>query len=232
VARLLCQNVRLREENQALREQAIWSRGNAHYDKRMHRKALERLKEKDGQVEALQSKVCELKHRLFGRKTERSKAAKSDLGLIGPKLKRGQQHGAVGHGRKIREKLPVLEVEVLPPAGQIFCAHCNKPWVLLGEPEASEAIEWEVRLFRKRTKRLKCGNGGQNESPLVAMGRGDEHDAVLYPLAFEIERGAQGILRLKPSAPGSRRKPSAANISRGRSVRSSSGSMRKENSKP
>jgi len=149
-----------------------------------------------------------------------------------PQAQARQQRGAVGHGRKIREKLPVLEVEVLPPAGQIFCAHCNKPWVLLGEPEASEAIEWEVRLFRKRTKRLKCGNGGQNESPLVAMGRGDEHDAVLYPLAFEIERGAQGILRLKPSAPGSRRKPSAANISRGRSVRSSSGSMRKENSKP
>jgi transposase len=155
VARLLCENIRLREENQALREQAIWSRGNANYYKRMHRKALERLEEKDGQVEALQSKVCELKHRLFGRKTERSKAAKSDLGLIGPKLKRGQQRGAVGHGRKIRENLPVLEVEVLPPAEQIFCAHCNKPWVLLGEPEVSEAIEWEVRLFRKRTKRPK-----------------------------------------------------------------------------
>jgi len=104
VARLLCENIRLREENQALREQAIWSRGNANYYKRMHRKALERLEEKDGQVEALQSKVCELKHRLFGRKTERSKAAKSDLGLIGPKLKRGQQRGAVGHGRKMRKK--------------------------------------------------------------------------------------------------------------------------------
>jgi len=69
VAKLLCENVRLREGNQALREQAIWSRGNAHYYKRMHRKTLERLKEKDGQIEALQSKACELKHRLFGRKT-------------------------------------------------------------------------------------------------------------------------------------------------------------------
>jgi len=45
VAGSLCENARLREENQALREQAIWSRRNARYYKRMHRKASEKVRD-------------------------------------------------------------------------------------------------------------------------------------------------------------------------------------------
>lgn len=155
VARLLSENVRLREENRTLRAQAITDRKDAHYYKAMHGRAVDRLLEKDGQIESLKSKVCELQHRLFGRKSERGKGAAIGPTLIGPKRKRGQQHGASGHGRKMRKELPVVEVEVLPSAGQTFCAHCNKPWVPFGEPEVREEITWETRLFRTRTKRPK-----------------------------------------------------------------------------
>jgi len=51
----------------------------------------------------------------------------------------------------MRENLPVVEVEVFSPAGQIFCAHCNKPWVPIGEQEVREEFRWQVRLFRLRT---------------------------------------------------------------------------------
>jgi transposase len=155
VARLLCENTRLLEEHRILRTQAIADRTDAHFYKRMHAKAVERLREKDQQIQALKSKVCELERRLFGRKSERSKAAKIDAAPIAPKRKRGQQPGAAGHGRKMRKDLPVVEAEVLPPLEQIICTHCNKPWEPIGEPEVSEEIGWEVRLFRKRTKRPK-----------------------------------------------------------------------------
>jgi transposase len=155
VARLLSENAGLREENRALRAQAITDRKEAHYYKAMHGKAVDRLLEKDGQIESLKSKVCELAHRLFGRKSERGKGAVIGPTLIGPKRKRGQQHGASGHGRKMRKELPVVEVEVLPSDGQTFCAHCNKPWEPFGEPEVREEITWETRLFRTRTKRPK-----------------------------------------------------------------------------
>jgi len=86
---------------------------------------------------------------------ERGRGADIEFAEIGPKRKRGQQQGAAGHGRKMCENLPVIEVEVLPPAGQIFCAHCNRPWVPIGEPEVREEIDWQVRLVRTRTKRPK-----------------------------------------------------------------------------
>lgn len=155
VARLLCENVRLREECGAWRARAITDRKDAHFYKRMHWKAAKRLLEKDGQIEALKSKVSELQRRLFGRKSESGQRVIKGSPLIGPKRKRGQQPGSAGHGRKIRENLPVIDVEVLPPAEQIFCEHCHKPWLPLGEPEVREEIDWHVRLVRTRTKRPK-----------------------------------------------------------------------------
>jgi transposase len=149
------ENVRLREENRTWRARAIQDCQQARYYKRMHERAAERLLEKELQIEAIKSKVAELQHRLFGRKTERGKSKASGAAPLGPKRHRGHQHGAPGHGRKVRENLPVLEVEVLPPAERILCAYCGKPWVLIGEAQVREEIEWEVRVFRRRTRRPK-----------------------------------------------------------------------------
>jgi transposase len=140
-----------REEKTAITNAAIHDRQQAGFYKSMHERALQRLLEKDRQIEALKAKVAELTHRVFGRKSERGKSTATTPSRA--KRPRGQQPGAPGHGRKPRKDLPVVEVELDPPADQIFCACCNKPWVPCGEPETSETIEWEVRLFRRRTKR-------------------------------------------------------------------------------
>ena len=143
---LLCENLRLREENLALRAQSIRDRQQAHYYQSMHRRATERLQERDQQIEALKAKVADLQHRLFGRKSERS--APQDIAAPEPvavKRPRGQQAGAAGHGRKGREGLPVVEIELDPPADQIVCACCGGVWEPWGEPQVSEEIEWDVR---------------------------------------------------------------------------------------
>jgi transposase len=154
------ENARLQEERQAWQEEksasiqsAIHDRQQARYFKSMHERALERLLEKDQQIEALKAKVAELTHRVFGRKSEISKSKNTTPPQA--KRPRGQQPGAPGHGRKPRLDLPVVEIELDPPADQILCACCNKPWLPCDEPETSETIEWDVRLFRRRTKRHK-----------------------------------------------------------------------------
>jgi transposase len=165
VERLRRENARLREEQQAWQVErqawqeekaavtraAIHDRQQAGYYKSMHERALQRLLEKDQQIEALKAKVAELTHRVFGRKSERGKAKTTTPPQA--KRPRGQQPGTPGHGRQPRLNLPVVEIELDPPADQILCACCNKPWTPCGEPETSETIEWEVRLFRLRTKR-------------------------------------------------------------------------------
>jgi transposase len=152
-AKLKAEILALQKEKMATNRSAIHDRQQAAYHKSMHERALQRLLEKDQQIEALKAKVAELTHRIFGRKSEIGKSKSTTP----PKAKRprGQQKGAPGHGRKPRKDLAVVEVVLDPPADQILCACCNKPWVPCDEPETSETIEWEVRLFRRRTKRNK-----------------------------------------------------------------------------
>jgi transposase len=141
------------KEKIAVTQAAIHDRQQAGYFKSMHERALERLLEKDQQIEALKAKVAELTHRVFGRKSEIGKSKSTTPPQA--KRPRGQQPGTPGHSRKPRKDLPVVEIELDLPADQILCACCNKPWVPCGEPETSETIEWEVHLFRRRTKRNK-----------------------------------------------------------------------------
>lgn len=168
MAMLLAENLRLREENLQLLQESLSNRRLAGHYKSFHERATERLTEAGKQIEALKAKVTELTHRLFGRKSERFNLESSAPAQNAPKRPRGQQRGAAGHGRKLRGDLPVVEVVLEPPAAQMICGCCGKsrePW---GEPEVSEQIEWEVRMFRRRTSRMKyrraggcaCGDGG------------------------------------------------------------------------
>lgn len=168
MATLRAENLRLRKVNLELRTELVGHRQLAGHYKSLHRRATERLTEQGKQIEALKAKVAELTHRLFGRKSERSNPEGTAPADQRPKRPRGQQRGATGHGRKLRKDLPVVEVVLEPPAGQTLCACCGKAWEPWGEPEVSEQIEWEVRLFRRRTSRQKyrraggcaCGDGG------------------------------------------------------------------------
>lgn len=155
VVRLLCENVQLRETVSALREQASKDHQQAHWFKSLHERATQRLEEGELQIEALKSKVCELQRRLFGRKSERTDAKELKSAEIGPKRPRGQQRGFAGHGRKRRENLPAVEIELNPPAHQLTCERCGKDRQPIGAPEIGEQIEWDVRVFRKRTIRKK-----------------------------------------------------------------------------
>ena len=76
LAWLIAENVRLREENQALRAESIQERQQAHYYQSPHRGATKRLEEREKQIEALKAKVSEQiewEVRLLRRRTKRNK---------------------------------------------------------------------------------------------------------------------------------------------------------------
>jgi transposase len=162
----------LREQNRLLQAEVIALRQQAHYHRSQHQRAVQRGQELQAQVDVLKAKVAELQKRLFGRKSERARRA-APLGAtgesgVGPRA-RGQQPGRAGHGRKLRENLPVVEAVLDLRDQQKRCPRCGLTWESFGHPHTSEQIEWEVRLFRRRTIRPKyrrpCGCHCQPQRP-------------------------------------------------------------------
>jgi transposase len=148
----------LQEQNQFLRAEVVALRQQAHYHRSQHRRAVARAEELQAQVDALKAKVAELQQRLFGRKSER----RNRVPLLGgtepsglARRARGQQPGRAGHGRTRRETLPVVETVLALGDSALHCPYCGLKWDPWGPPHASEQIEWEVRLFRRRTIRPK-----------------------------------------------------------------------------
>jgi transposase len=68
---------------------------------------------------------------------------------------RGQQPGRAGHGRKVQVALAVSEVVLDLTDEEKRCPYCGLAWDRFGPPHRSEQIEWQVRLFRRRTIRPK-----------------------------------------------------------------------------
>src|SRR5437764_11669341 len=104
----------LQEQNRLLRAEVVALRQQAHYHRSQHRRAVARAEQLQAQVDVLKAKVAELQQRLFGRKSERTSRAPLLAGS-GPSggvaaRARGQQPGRPGHGRTLRETLPVVEV--------------------------------------------------------------------------------------------------------------------------
>ena len=148
----------LQEQNRLLRAEVIALRQQAHYHRTQHQRAVQRAQELGAQVDVLKAKVAELQQRLFGRKSEQAcRAAASDAAGergIGRRA-RGQQPGSAGHGRKLRKNLPVVETVLDLCEQQKRCPLCGLAWESFAGPHTSEQIEWEVRLFRRRTIRPK-----------------------------------------------------------------------------
>jgi hypothetical protein len=148
----------LQVQNQLLRAEVIALRQQAHYHRSQHRRAVARAEELEAQVGVLKAKVAELQQRLFGRKSERTRRATllAGNGQSGVAARaRGQQPGRAGHGRKRRETLPVVEAVLDLCDSETRCPYCGLGWDPFGPPHRSEQIEWEVRLFRRRTLRPK-----------------------------------------------------------------------------
>jgi hypothetical protein len=163
----------LQEQNRLLQAEVIALRQQAHYHRSQHQRAVQRAQELEAQVKVLKAKVAELQQRLFGRKSERTGRTTPPSGAAGEsgigRRARGQQPGRAGHGRKLRENLPVVETVLDLCGQQKRCPRCGLAWESFGSPHTSEQIEWEVSLFRRRTIRPKyrrpCGCHCQPQRP-------------------------------------------------------------------
>ena len=109
------------------------------------------------EVEDLKGQVRLLRHKRFGRKSEKSKGA-DKTGKEKPKSakkKRGQRPGSTGHGRQEYEHLPeVVEVKDLSEAEK-RCPCCGLDRIVMLSSEDSQQVEIEIKAHRRVIKRRK-----------------------------------------------------------------------------
>jgi transposase len=142
------------ESEEKLRLETIELRQQARLYQSLHERALAKQKEQAEQIQVLKAKVAELQKRLFGRKCEQDFSSEAwEAKRRRCQRKRGQQPGALGHGRQRRDSLPVEPVVVAAPSALCVCARCGRPLELAGTVAAHEEIEWDVRLVRKGYRR-------------------------------------------------------------------------------
>lgn len=134
-------------------------KNNVGYWQSMHKKAISREEILKQTVKKLEGHVRDLRHRVFGKKSEKKNPKKNEKNLQskGSKRPRGQQPGSKGHGRTQRPDLPETnEVANLPD--NIICPCCNKPYVPDASVEA-EIIEVEVKAYKRKIKRQRVKKG-------------------------------------------------------------------------
>src|SRR5690349_7420113 len=158
----------LQAQHRLLRAEVVALRQQAHYHRSQHRRAVARAEELQAQVDVLKAKVAELQQRLFGRKSERAGRA-TRLGATGQSgvaaPARGQQPGRAGHGRKLRETLPVVEAVLDLCDSERRCPYCGLAWDPFSPPHSSEQIEWEVRLFEAAHDSAEASSAGRLPMP-------------------------------------------------------------------
>jgi transposase len=131
-------------------------RAEVGYWKRCHQRALEREALLKQENEELQAKLKLRERQIFEPHSEKGSNSKEQIKSDDPaqsKRKRGQQHGAKGHGRKCHENLPVIEefVELSQPC----CPCCGLPLEPLGSTRDSEVLEVEVQAYRRKYRRRR-----------------------------------------------------------------------------
>ena len=128
----------LREDNARLRAEVR--------DLKDERAVLASRAEKlETQLEKLRSTRSVLSKALFGSKSEQQSKPRSGR-------KRGQQPGAVGHGRMQRPELGERTEKRNPPKDACVCSCCGKPYVANGERDTT-VIEIEVKAHKRRIVR-------------------------------------------------------------------------------
>ncbi|MCY4026652.1 MAG: IS66 family transposase [Acidobacteria bacterium] len=118
-------------------------------------KKMEALRARNVELQAriarLQSTRSALSQALFGSKSEKQKKK-------GTGRKRGQQHGAPGHGRTPRPGLGEKKERRNPPKAARTCSCCGKPYVANGERSTS-LVEIEVKAHIRRILRTRWRRG-------------------------------------------------------------------------
>ncbi len=118
----------LREEVEFWKAESHKHLCDAQYWKAMHQQALERIAQRDQEIDRLKGEVRGLRQQLFGRKTEKGDAAQALPGLekVSSGRRRGQQPGQAGHGRRDHSHLPTEITMVDLPTDERCCPHCRR----------------------------------------------------------------------------------------------------------
>ena len=116
------------------------------YWRAMHAKSITREKILQQKIKEQEGQIRDLRHRIFGKKSEKP-SAKEEKGTPKdpkPKRSRGQQPGSEGHGLTERPDLPVIEEKVIFVETPI-CSVCGKPY-FSDEHGEKESIRYEVNV--------------------------------------------------------------------------------------
>jgi transposase len=127
------------------------------------------------EVARLNGDLRNLRHQLYGRKSESknpSEQASTDTEGKGqssqdthadgpqPKRKRGAQPGHRGHPRKKRPHLPRVDQSLALSEQRKCCAQCGKPYEKF-PPRPSSRIEYEVRIYEVHFEHERASRGCQ-----------------------------------------------------------------------
>ena len=106
------------------------------------------------ELELAEAKIRDLRQRVFGRKSERSKGACERIGQpLAGQAPRGQRRGVAGHGRTMHTHLPQRSelVEIDDP----MCPQCGLEMSVFPGTEDSEVLEIEVQAYRRVIRRRR-----------------------------------------------------------------------------
>lgn len=121
----------------------------------MHSKLKESYEQLQQENKDLKAKLRLRERQLFGEKSEQGKNHNEQQEEEKKKKKRGQQKGTPGHGRKKRDKLPVIDDFRDLPEEEKFCPCCGLPYDPLSDTEDSDVVEVNVQAHVRRYRRKK-----------------------------------------------------------------------------
>jgi len=123
------------------------------YWRAMHNKSIVREKILKRIIKELEGKIRDLRHRVFGKKSEKKSSSKDEGKSKNSTSKRprGQQSGSKGHGRTERPYLPERKEDAQFPEAPV-CPYCKKPYIP-DESKIAEIIEIEVKAYTRKIKR-------------------------------------------------------------------------------
>jgi len=119
------------------------------YWKAQHQRACAREALLKKELEEKEAQICDLKQRLFGKKSEKAKSAEKQATSEATRS-RGQQRGRHGHGRTQRPDLPVVTEQIELPPDSCRCSNCGLPFAPFPGDEESTVIEIEVRAYKRK----------------------------------------------------------------------------------
>ena len=136
------------------KQEHIHLKSDAAFWKAQHKRALEREKALERELEKAKGEIRDLRQRLYGRKSEKA-APRDDRTFLGggSSRPRGQQKGAEGHGRTARPHLPIEEEVLDLPGGAPCCGICHLPYQPFPRTEDTDVVEVQVRAHARRIKR-------------------------------------------------------------------------------